>query len=644
MWSFFERTKGSISVFLILVLMPMYTCVYLAVDTARYTAAETKVNGAMKLTANAALADYDENLKKLYGIFAMSQDEESLIAELSSYFSNMIDTSEVPFISDSFENVVYTEPAEFSAGYMPESSLVNANILENEIRSFMKYRAPLKIAAETAQKLDAFTQMSELAAVFKYGTEYKEALSAADGALIAVFDCFPENSETNVETVKSSLTDALSALPKLEEQLSEISDESEAVSKSISGLDEGETKVLLQSEYGYLINLLSAKGIEMLAAALKDDIQKLETASGIDGGAEELISNLSYFGNDLYKFLSNTYGNTENLVSKDSAENLNSNLERIASTDLSGLYAICNEQCNYEVSGLIQHSVWQVLYGDTGIPTEPKEDETSQNAESFDFYSDNFASLESLFAELSDKSKKLTQNAYESEYFTEMFARFNTADTEKNLLGIQYGNRNYLLGEAEYIIFGEDWMADNITRSVNTIFAIRLLFNSFFAFSNTEMQKAANAVASTLSGINGLGVLLNKNLLLLTWSMAESVTDISALCKGKSVPIYKNSETWNLDIGSISNALSETVTHDNKETKNTLSMTYKDYLKLFAIAKMYKSGEKEKMMKRAAGVMQINCAQEDAIFDISRCYTKVQLNSSVRVGLHEIDKTEVYGY
>lgn len=644
MRSFFERTKGSISVFLILVLMPMYTCVYLAVDTARYTAAETKINGAMKLTANAALADYNENLKKLYGIFAMSRDEETLIADLSSYFSNMIDTSEVPFISNSFENVVYTETAEFSAGYMPDSSLVNTNILENEICSFMKYRAPLKIAAETAQKFDAFAQFSELAAIFKYGTEYKEALSSADGALTAVFDCFPKNSEINVETVKSGLTGALNALPKLEEQLNEISDESEAVSKSISNLDEGETKALLQSEYGYLTDLLSTKGIEMLVAALRDDIQKLETASGIDGGAEELISNLSYLENGLYKFLSNTYGDAENSVSKDSAENINSNLERIANTDLSELYAICNEQCNYEVSGLIQHSVWQALYGDTGIPNESQEEKTPQNVGFFDFCSDNFASLESLFAGLSIEAEKITQNAYESEYFTEMFARFNTVDIEENLLGIQYGSRNYLLGEAEYIIFGEDWMADNITRSVNTIFAIRLLFNSFFAFSNTEIQKTAHAVASTLSGINGLGVLFNKNLLLLTWSMAESVTDISALCKGKSVPIYKTSETWNLDIGSISNVISGTVTHDNKEAQNMLSMTYKDYLKLFALAKMNKSDEKEKMLKRATGIMQINCAQEDAVFNISRCYTKVQLNSSVRVGMHEINKIEVYVY
>ena len=484
MRSFFERTKGSISVFLILVLMPMYTCVYLAVDTARYTAAETKINGAMKLTANAALADYNENLKKLYGIFAMSRDEETLIADLSSYFSNIIDTSEVPFISDSFENVVYTETAEFSAGYMPDSSLVNTNILENEIRSFMKYRAPLKIAAETAQKFDAFAQLSELAAIFKYGTEYKEALSSADGALTAVFDCFPKNSEINVETVKSSLTGVLNALPKLEEQLNEISDESEAVSKSISNLDESETKNLLQSEYGYLTDLLSTNGIEMLAAALRDDIQKLETASDIDGGAEELILNLSYLENGLYKFLSNTYGDAENSVSKDSAENINSNLERIANTELSELYAICNEQCNYEVSGLIQHSVWQALYGDTGIPNESQEEKTSQNTRSFDFCSENFASLESLFAGLSSEAEKITQNAYESEYFTEMFTSFNTVDIEENLLGIQYGSRNYLLGEAEYIIFGEDWMADNITQSVNTIFAIRLLFNSFFAFSN----------------------------------------------------------------------------------------------------------------------------------------------------------------
>lgn len=644
MMNFFNRTKGSISVFLILVLMPMYTCVYFAVDTARYTAAETKVNGAMKLAGNAALAGYDENLKKIYGILAMSQDEESLVNELTEYFSNTIDAADMPFLSYLFENTVFTETAEFSASYVSDSTLVNSKILDEEIRSFMKYRAPLKIAGGTAEKLSAFTQMSEIASIFKCGTDYKEAISSADGALTAVFDSLPTSSETNIETLKTSLTGALNALPELRERLNSTSDKSEDVLNAISDLEDSEIKTVLQSEYKSLSEILSTKSVDSLGDALKNDLKKLEGLSQNNENATDMVSDLSYLKSDLYDFMFNTYGKDENSVSKEGAESITENMDEIASGGLSEVYAICNEKCNYEVSGIIQHSVWRALYGDTGIPAEAPDEKISEDTSSFDFYSGNFSALKTLFTGISDKVSEITQNAYEAEYFTEMFACLNTVETDKNLLEVRYDSRNYLPGEAEYIIFGEDWMADNISKSLNMIFAIRLLFNSLYAFSNTEMRETAGALANTLSGINGFGVLLNQNILLLTWSMAESVTDISALYKGEALPVYKTAKTWNLDINSILNGISKDFEYSDEESKTLLSMTYKDYLKLFALAKMCKAGEKEKMLKRAAGIMQINCANKDATFDIGHCHTRVNLKSGVRVGMHKINKTELYGY
>ena len=88
---FFEKTKGSIAIFLILVLMPIYTCAYLAIDSARYSAAKAKIGGALELTSNAALADYDKTFKELYGIFVMSKSEKELTSNLVSFYSNMVD-------------------------------------------------------------------------------------------------------------------------------------------------------------------------------------------------------------------------------------------------------------------------------------------------------------------------------------------------------------------------------------------------------------------------------------------------------------------------------------------------------------------------------------------------------------------------
>ncbi len=665
MRKFFEKTKGSISVFLILVLMPMYTCVYLAVDTARYTAAETKINGAMGLTGNAVLADYDEGLKELYGIFAMSQDGASLSEDLSAYFSNMIDTTELPLMSDSyvqvllnrvisgiaaggnvggFENAVYTETAEFSAEYVPESTLVSTEILGSEIRSFMKYRAPLKVAAGTAQNLAAFVDVSKLAGIFKQVSALYSDLSPAEAVLKAVFDSFPRTDETNIENIKNGLTDAFNAIPQLEEVLVPVSKSTDLLEDAMEELDDGETKSMLQDELGDITSIFSTESLDALSLSLKTDLEKLSLLEGTSENAQIVISNLSYRDNPLYKFLIDTYGESGDTVSKETADNAASNIQRIAKFNLSDLYAICNEECTFEVSGLIQHSVWEALYKNVVTPLESTESEITPQGSDFDAYTNNFALLEGIFSDMETYAKTLTQNIYEAEYFTEMFACLITTDAYENLSGVRYGNRNYLIGETEYIIFGKDWMADNITKSVNNIFAIRLLFNSLYAFSNTEMRDAAGTLARAASGVNGLGVFLNQNLLLFAWSMAESVTDVSMLCKGNSVPVYKTAKTWNLDIDSLSKAVTDDVINNQKSSSDALNMTYKDYLKLFALIKMCRGGEKDAMIRRMAGIMQINCAQENVLFDISRCYTKAQLKSSVQVGIHTIEKTKIYGY
>lgn len=66
-----QRVRGSISLFLILILMPLFSGTYLAIDAGRAAAARSRLAGALDLTGNAALNDYDQALKDRYGLFAM---------------------------------------------------------------------------------------------------------------------------------------------------------------------------------------------------------------------------------------------------------------------------------------------------------------------------------------------------------------------------------------------------------------------------------------------------------------------------------------------------------------------------------------------------------------------------------------------
>ena len=72
-----------------MVLLPLYTCLYLAIDSARWSAAKTKLSGAMNLTGTAALHTYDRALKDRYGLFAMGLDTASMETEMGKITGGM---------------------------------------------------------------------------------------------------------------------------------------------------------------------------------------------------------------------------------------------------------------------------------------------------------------------------------------------------------------------------------------------------------------------------------------------------------------------------------------------------------------------------------------------------------------------------
>ena len=74
---FCGKQRGSICVFLTLILVPVLLFSGIIVDASRLFASKTVVSGAGDLTMNAALAQYDKNLKDGYGLTAMAKAPDS---------------------------------------------------------------------------------------------------------------------------------------------------------------------------------------------------------------------------------------------------------------------------------------------------------------------------------------------------------------------------------------------------------------------------------------------------------------------------------------------------------------------------------------------------------------------------------------
>lgn len=160
-----KRIKGSISIFLVIIMVPMMCLSGLIVDGSRVELAKASISSAGDLTMNSALANYDTVLKDVYGLFAMSQTAKDLEENLYSYFvdtlmANGITTSEeevqnnplLQDIANAFSGQTSNmlsmeiEKDDFTATKLENSSLANPYILKNQIVEYQKYRAPVSSA------------------------------------------------------------------------------------------------------------------------------------------------------------------------------------------------------------------------------------------------------------------------------------------------------------------------------------------------------------------------------------------------------------------------------------------------------------------------------------------------------------------
>lgn len=87
-----RKCKGSISIFLCLILLPMVTYSSMIIDASRLQSARVAVASAGDLAMNAALSEYETVLEDMYGMFAVAKSDDELKEALQSYFTQTIES------------------------------------------------------------------------------------------------------------------------------------------------------------------------------------------------------------------------------------------------------------------------------------------------------------------------------------------------------------------------------------------------------------------------------------------------------------------------------------------------------------------------------------------------------------------------
>jgi hypothetical protein len=179
---------------------------------------------------------------------------------------------------------------------------------------------------------------------------------------------------------------------------------------------------------------------------------------------------------------------------------------------------------------------------------------------------------------------------------------------------------NYACGaELEYILYGGK-NSDNIGKAIGSIFALRYLLNTPYAFAafwglDNNTGRAINAAAAAISAWSGgiIPVPLIKSVLILALVALETANDVEMLKAGlpvKLLKLYTGGEgdpDWAVQFGGDGDGGVTPSTREGAARDRAIRLTYGDYMYVFLLIGYYGGGElAADMYRRTADLIQAN--------------------------------------
>ncbi|HPZ00969.1 MAG TPA: hypothetical protein PLS28_05820, partial [Clostridiales bacterium] len=342
--------QGSVSLFLAMVLFPVYTCAYFVIDAARYEAAKEKAKGALNLCGNGALNDYDFALKACYGLFALSPEGADREAALSFLFAQTEDTD-----GAGQKNLISTKTDRFSVSYPDRTSLACPEVLERYVTDYMKYRGPYLYARGLKQKLSLFRQSADSAEVLEKSAAYYDALSESDKTMGKICETLQSADTFSAETERKNIETLLSSTEDIKASLQQSSEKADAWKKSIEKMEEGEIKTLLSGEYQKVAGAFSSEGMEDFITVLQADLKRLQNyEEAYAENAETETPFLEYGKNPVYQYIAASASSSATEEEKQVAGEIKETLQALCGTDLGMLFPRAEEK---SVSSLLEEAL-----------------------------------------------------------------------------------------------------------------------------------------------------------------------------------------------------------------------------------------------------------------------------------------------
>lgn len=185
---FWRDQQGAVSIYLLLILIPIFLFCGILIDLARWKTAEKETEQAVKAGVRSALSGYSDALQA-YGLYALPPGAE----DAKKVFEKTVEANLSGSLQQEGFRFVNNMSVPSSARLTPMYPLANHTVFERQILEEMKLRAPLIYAVELTDKFKTnslLKQVGEASQFTERAREVERLLKERDKRLDEAWDLF----------------------------------------------------------------------------------------------------------------------------------------------------------------------------------------------------------------------------------------------------------------------------------------------------------------------------------------------------------------------------------------------------------------------------------------------------------------------
>lgn len=537
------KVKGSITIYLSMILISVMLLVNVIGESARISAVQAQIKSYTYMSAESALAGYGRQVYEDYGILLVweKQTVESVIKKNIQDNINMADLNEpgLNFLGTNLVNLEVT-----GKEYLTKKG---GQYFSNQIKSYIKYAGVMETVERLVKECETYENCND------------QNKNKCD--MNIVVDVNKGELQELVENINSIVT----GLKETKDLSNKYDSVSQKIEKLQSDFNKKEGKKVLK-EYRELMASIEIKSKDVDSAISKIEVyerkkeQFLKKNSYTSDAKDYMDTNLEILAKvrdeikrdkelNVLKIKKLDSGNISKV--KKSISNMGKVISEMES--LITLESTEEDRDNYSIFENLKDFI------DSGV--------LSQVLENPENVSKNTLSGSNLPSTLKSKKNNSLSKEIKNKCVNALYA------------GLKFGNYNnlekntVLKYELEYIISGKDSDKENLASVVEKIVLAKTGINMAYLITDKEKMEQVSAIAASVAIVTGLPFLesVAKGVLISAWSMAEAVNDMKILLSGGKVALTKSNGGWRTSIGNVTNG-------SKKEDSKGLS--YKEYCQI----------------------------------------------------------------